>query len=214
MLEGSSLNELVSRWHDLRQAGKTASPEGLCADCPQLVAGLRERLKHLAVMEKFLGPTEYGRFAIAFAVSVMINSAGFDWIRLSAIRFYSERARLERPEVRATLDDCVAMLAFIVSLVMMLGLLGTFVGLSFMVADIQRAIPNPAVQANATEWTESVSSLGRILAGKKTAFSATLVLRGSMTMSLAPRALAWLIRTAAAGHDTCGFVPHNKMQRA
>ena len=39
------------------------------------------------LVAKFLGPTEYGRFAIAFAASVMINSAGFDWIRLSAIRF-------------------------------------------------------------------------------------------------------------------------------
>jgi O-antigen/teichoic acid export membrane protein len=65
---------------------------------------------------KFLGPTEFGRFAIAFAIAVMINTAGFDWIRLSAVRFYSERIRLERPEVRATLDDCVATLAFLVSL--------------------------------------------------------------------------------------------------
>ncbi len=71
------------------------------------------------LVAKFLGPTEYGRFGIAFAASVMINSAGFDWIRLSAVRFYSERARLERPEVRATLDDCVATLVFIVSLVVL-----------------------------------------------------------------------------------------------
>jgi O-antigen/teichoic acid export membrane protein len=71
------------------------------------------------LVAKFLGPTEYGRFGIAFAASVMINSAGFDWVRLSAIRFYSERVRLERPEVRATLDDCVSILAFIVSLVVL-----------------------------------------------------------------------------------------------
>jgi O-antigen/teichoic acid export membrane protein len=71
------------------------------------------------LVAKFLGPPEYGRFGIAFAASVMINSAGFDWVRLSAIRFYSERARFERPEVRATLDDCVSTLAFIVSLVVL-----------------------------------------------------------------------------------------------
>jgi hypothetical protein len=63
---------------------------------------------------------------------------------------------------------------YVVSLVMMLGLLGTFVGLSLMVADIQQALPDPSAQANATQWADSVSSLGRILAGKKTAFSATL----------------------------------------
>ena len=49
---------------------------------------------------------------------------------------------------------------------------------------------------------------------QRSAFSATFVLRGSMTISLAPRALAWLMRTAAAGHDTWGFVPQSKMQRA
>jgi O-antigen/teichoic acid export membrane protein len=71
------------------------------------------------LVAKFLGPAEYGRFAIAFAAAVMINTAGFDWIRLSAVRFYSERVRLERPEVRATLDDCVAALAFVVSLIVL-----------------------------------------------------------------------------------------------
>lgn len=65
--------------------------------------------------------------------------------------------------------------AYVVSLVMMLGLLGTFVGLSVMVGDIQQAMPGESSDANATQWAASVSSLGRILAGKKTAFSATLV---------------------------------------
>jgi hypothetical protein len=64
--------------------------------------------------------------------------------------------------------------AYVVSLVMMLGLLGTFIGLSFMVIDIQQAMPGDASGVNTTQWAASVSSLGRILAGKKTAFSATL----------------------------------------
>jgi len=64
--------------------------------------------------------------------------------------------------------------AYVVSLVMMLGLLGTFVGLSLMVADIQQAMPDQSSGATATQWAASVGSLGRILAGKKTAFSATL----------------------------------------
>jgi len=71
------------------------------------------------LVAKFLGPVEFGRFAIASAIAIMINTAGFEWIRLSAVRFYSERARRERPEIRATLDDCVAALAFIVSLVVL-----------------------------------------------------------------------------------------------
>jgi len=64
--------------------------------------------------------------------------------------------------------------AYVISLVMMLGLLGTFIGLSLMVSEIQRALPDPSSHADAAQWADSVSSLGKILAGKKTAFSATL----------------------------------------
>ena len=56
------------------------------------------------MVAKFLGPEEYGRFALALAVAIFLNTALFDWIRLAATRFYSERVRIERPEVRATLD--------------------------------------------------------------------------------------------------------------
>jgi O-antigen/teichoic acid export membrane protein len=90
-----------------------------------MIVGIAFALNALAnflvglLVAKFLGPTEYGRFAIAFSAAVMINSAGFDWIRTSAVRFYSERSRRDNPEVRATLDDCVAMLAFLVSIVVL-----------------------------------------------------------------------------------------------
>jgi O-antigen/teichoic acid export membrane protein len=68
------------------------------------------------LVAKFLGPAEFGRFAIASATAVLVNTAGFDWIRLSAVRFYSARTRRDRPEVRATLDAGFAALAAIVSL--------------------------------------------------------------------------------------------------
>src|SRR5450755_3489082 len=68
------------------------------------------------LVAKFLGPAEFGRFAIASATAVLINSGGFDWIRLSAVRFYSARTRADRPQVRATLDACFAACAAIVSL--------------------------------------------------------------------------------------------------
>ena len=68
------------------------------------------------LVARFLGPAEYGRFAIAWASAVLINTAGFDWIRLSAVRFYSSRVRSERPAVRATLEACFAALAFLVAL--------------------------------------------------------------------------------------------------
>ncbi len=80
---------------------------------------------------------------------------------------------------------------YVVSLAMMLGLLGTFIGLSLMVVDIQQALPGAGAHATATQWAASVSSLGRILAGKKTAFSATLAgLFFSIMVSLLNFALA------------------------
>ena len=53
---------------------------------------------------RFLGPTEFGQFALAVALALVIQVALFDWIRLAAIRFYSRDTRQAEPEVRATLD--------------------------------------------------------------------------------------------------------------
>jgi O-antigen/teichoic acid export membrane protein len=56
----------------------------------------------------FLGPAEFGRYAIGAAIIVLVNTALLDWVRLSAVRFYSLRARETQPEIRATLDFLVA----------------------------------------------------------------------------------------------------------
>ncbi len=56
------------------------------------------------LVAKFLGPAEYGRFALALAIAVAVQTAFFDWLRLGATRFYSERVRTEDPALRATLD--------------------------------------------------------------------------------------------------------------
>lgn len=60
------------------------------------------------LVARFLGPAEYGLFAIAWAGAVLLNTVGYDWIRLSAVRFYAERTRGGEPQVRATLDACFA----------------------------------------------------------------------------------------------------------
>ena len=51
------------------------------------------------LLARFLGPAEYGRMALALAVGQVIQTLMFDWLRLAATRFYSERARRERPEL-------------------------------------------------------------------------------------------------------------------
>lgn len=56
------------------------------------------------LVAKFLGPEEYGRFALAYATAIFVQTGFFDWIRLGATRFYSERSRAEEPALRATLD--------------------------------------------------------------------------------------------------------------
>jgi O-antigen/teichoic acid export membrane protein len=56
------------------------------------------------LVAKFLGPEEYGRFALALATAVAVQFAFVDWLRLGATRFYSERTRGEEPAIRATLD--------------------------------------------------------------------------------------------------------------
>ncbi|MFO1126327.1 MAG: hypothetical protein U1E25_14350 [Methylocystis sp.] len=37
---------------------------------------------------KFLGPEEYGRFALAFSIAVVVQTALYDWLRLSATRLF------------------------------------------------------------------------------------------------------------------------------
>ena len=64
------------------------------------------------LVAKFLGPSEYGRFALAFATAAVVQLAFFDWLRLGATRFYSERVRTEDPALRATLDAAFTLLVF------------------------------------------------------------------------------------------------------
>lgn len=63
------------------------------------------------LVAKALGPSEYGRFMLALAIAVVVQTLVFDWLRLAATRFYSERDRRERPQIRATLDSAFAALA-------------------------------------------------------------------------------------------------------
>ncbi len=63
------------------------------------------------LVAKFLGPEEYGRFALAYATAIFVQTGFFDWIRLGATRFYSERIRDEEPALRATLDFGFTMIA-------------------------------------------------------------------------------------------------------
>ncbi len=68
------------------------------------------------LVAKFLGPAEFGRFALAMALGVVLQTALFDWLRFSTVRFYSARSRLEEPDLRATLDVTLAAIAVVVAI--------------------------------------------------------------------------------------------------
>lgn len=65
------------------------------------------------VVARYLGPDEFGRFALAVALAVAVQVILFDWIRLAAIRFYSDATRRDAPSVRATLNASYAAAAVI-----------------------------------------------------------------------------------------------------
>ena len=63
------------------------------------------------LIAKLLGPADFGRFALATAGAVVLNTLLFEWLRLSATRFYSTRVREDEPWIRAGLDRAYAAIA-------------------------------------------------------------------------------------------------------
>src|SRR5262245_48279198 len=51
----ASVEELLLRWQELRQAGRELSAVELCADCPELADELRRQIAAFVSMEKLLG---------------------------------------------------------------------------------------------------------------------------------------------------------------
>ncbi|TNC10800.1 lipopolysaccharide biosynthesis protein [Methylobacterium terricola] len=56
------------------------------------------------LIAQVLGPADFGRFALGTAGAVALNTLVFEWLRLSATRFYSERVRHAEPWIRGMLD--------------------------------------------------------------------------------------------------------------
>ena len=93
----------------------------------------------------YLGPDQFGRFALAMAVGMVVQTIAFEWIRLAAIRFYSERSRAERPELRATLDVAFASVSLVLAAVAIMFILG---GLTFSLSHTLLALAFTAAIAN------------------------------------------------------------------
>ena len=68
------------------------------------------------LVAKFLGPEQFGRFALALSVAAFIQNIAIDWIRLAAVRFYSQRSRETKRELRATLDVAAAITSTVLAM--------------------------------------------------------------------------------------------------
>ena len=69
----------------------------------------------------------------------------------------------------------VATAGFVASIAIMLGIFGTFIGLSAMVQEIHLGLPTGAEELSIDSWTESMSNLRKVLGGMKTAFATSLM---------------------------------------
>jgi O-antigen/teichoic acid export membrane protein len=56
------------------------------------------------LVAKFLGPDDFGRYALAMAVAIVLNTVFFEWLRLSTTRFSSGQRPADRAGIRATLE--------------------------------------------------------------------------------------------------------------
>ena len=63
----------------------------------------------------FLGPEQFGRFALGLAAAGFVQILAFDWLRLSATRFYSQSVREQRPQMRAVLNAGFAWAAGVIA---------------------------------------------------------------------------------------------------
>ena len=63
----------------------------------------------------FLGPEHFGRFALGLAAAGFVQILAFDWLRLSATRFYSQSVREQRPQMRAVLNAGFAWAAGVIA---------------------------------------------------------------------------------------------------
>lgn len=83
----------------------------------------------------FLGPEQFGLYALGAALMVLINAFAIDWLKLSTIRFYSQDKRAAEPSIRATLDGMAALCT--------LGLIAIF--LTAIVAGADLVVPTAIV---------------------------------------------------------------------
>lgn len=75
------------------------------------------------LLARFLGPEDYGRFALALAIATGVQTLAFDWARVASARFYSQKVADEQPKLRATVDAALALMVAIIGICALAALL-------------------------------------------------------------------------------------------
>ncbi|ACB95697.1 lipopolysaccharide biosynthesis protein [Beijerinckia indica] len=173
------------------------------------------------LIAKFLGPEEYGRFALSHATAIAVQTAFFDWIRLGATRFYSQRSQHENPALRPTLDVSFSLIGCAIAigggLLMLSGvhftLSNPFIGLALAIAIANGLFDYHAALARARFHDQHYvrlilvkTFLGALLMGGAAFWfnSAMLTLVGA-TLSLGGAVLA--ARSGLPAGETCQALP-------
>jgi hypothetical protein len=122
------------------------------------------------------GLVDIERLALAVTPGTLISD------RIQAIakmRLYRVRVDLDTLQELSLYRDAATpgqgYPAFAAGLSMMLGILGTFIGLAAMVQEIHLGLPSDTASLTLDSWMSSVQNLGAVLGGMKTAFSTSLV---------------------------------------
>ncbi|MGO9134479.1 MAG: lipopolysaccharide biosynthesis protein [Methylovirgula sp.] len=149
------------------------------------------------LVAKFLGPSEYGRYALVIAVALVLQTLGLDWVRLAATRFYSEQDRALRPEVRATLN---VILAIISALAMVVAIALLLSGVQLPLSDGLIALTIGAAVANGLFDFTTALVRARLL---DKAYGALIISKNALAICLTVGG-AWIFGSAKAA--LIGFI--------
>ncbi|MFI5012404.1 MAG: lipopolysaccharide biosynthesis protein [Hyphomicrobiales bacterium] len=78
-----------------------------------------------------LPASAYGAFTVYFAAALLVGDLSYDWVRFSAVRFYTPVARVSEPALRATLDvSLAASTGIMIALAMLISVSGALPAIS------------------------------------------------------------------------------------
>ena len=155
------------------------------------------------LLARFLGPDQYGRFALAVAIAAGLQTVAFDWARVAATRFFAHDPGGEDARLRPTIE---AALRSLMSIVGALGLATVMLGFGLPLPRLAMALALGLAIVNGAfdYWTALIRArfLDRAYARlilTKNALSACITLGGAYWTGSAAVALVGIGAAMAGG---------------